>query len=110
VETVAVVLVAFVALYPVVTAAIWIAGGLVFKLFDERNDCETPPSGWPGVTVLIPAHNEEDVIGTCVRAALDADYPELEVVVLDDGSTDATVEAAREAGGGDPRLEVRPTR
>ena len=59
-----------------------------------------------GVSVLIPAYNEEAVIAISVRAALDADYPELEVLVLDDGSTDATESVAREAGAGDPRLRV----
>jgi poly-beta-1,6-N-acetyl-D-glucosamine synthase len=96
----------FVALYPPVTAAFWMAGALVFRLLDERTDGSAPPGGWPPLTVLIPAYNEEHVIGTCVRAALAVDYPELEVLVLDDGSGDATVAAAERAGGGDPRLRV----
>ena len=99
-------LLAFVALYPVVTAAVWIAGGVLFRLFDERREPHVPDGGWPGVTVLIPAYNEEQVIATSVRAALDADYPELEVLVLDDGSVDDTAAAARAAAAGDPRCEV----
>jgi poly-beta-1,6-N-acetyl-D-glucosamine synthase len=99
-------LLAYVALFPVVTAGIWVAGGLLFRLLDERNDGEPPPGGWPGVTLLVSAYNEERVIGTCVRAALAVDYPELEVLVLDDGSTDDTAGAATAAGGGDARLEV----
>jgi poly-beta-1,6-N-acetyl-D-glucosamine synthase len=46
------------------------------------------------------------VIALAVCAALRLDYPELEVLVLDDGSTDGTARRAREAGGGDPRLRV----
>ena len=99
-------LLAFVALYPVVTAAVWIAGGVLFRLFDERREAPVPDGGWPGVTVLIPAYNEEQVIAMSIRAALDADYPELEVLVLDDGSADATAAAARAAAAGDPRCEV----
>jgi poly-beta-1,6-N-acetyl-D-glucosamine synthase len=99
-------LLAFVALYPVVTAAVWIAGGVLFRLLDERGAVHVPDGGWPGVTVLIPAYNEEQVIATSVRAALDADYPEFEVLVLDDGSTDRTAAAARAAAAGDPRCEV----
>ena len=99
-------LLAFVALYPVVTAAVWIAGGVLFRLFDERREAHVPDGGWPGVTVLIPAYNEEQVIATSVRAALDADYPELELLVLDDGSADGTAAAARAAAAGDPRCEV----
>lgn len=78
----------------------------MFRLFDERREAYVPEGGWPGVTVLIPAYNEEQVIATSVRAALDADYPELEVLVLDDGSTDGTAAAARAAAARDPRCEV----
>jgi poly-beta-1,6-N-acetyl-D-glucosamine synthase len=105
-RTAALILVAFVSLYPIVTAAIWVAGGLLFRLFDEDSDAETPADDWPGVTVLIPAYNEEEVIATCVRAALAVDYPALQVLVLDDGSTDGTASVAHDAGSGDPRLEV----
>jgi biofilm PGA synthesis N-glycosyltransferase PgaC len=106
VRTAAEILLAFIFLYPIVTASVWVAGGLIFRFFDERSDGEEPPGGWPGATLLIPAFNEEAVIATCVRAALEVDYPVLEVLVLDDGSTDRTASVATEAGGGDARLEV----
>jgi poly-beta-1,6-N-acetyl-D-glucosamine synthase len=96
----------FVGLYPVVTAALWIAGGILFRVLDERGAEVIPEGGWPGVTVLIPAYNEERVIATCVQAALAVDYPELEVLVLDDGSTDGTAAAATSAAGRDPRCRV----
>ena len=100
-------LLAFVAIYPVTTAALWIAGGLMFRLWEERpSDPEEPEGGWPGVSVLIPAYNEEAVIATSVRAALNSDYPQFEVLVLDDGSTDDTEAAATEAATGDRRLRV----
>ena len=104
--TLAELLLAFVALWPVCTAATWVAGGLVFRILDERRAVEEPAEGWPGVTVLIPAFNEEAVIATSVAAAIAVDYPELEVIVLDDGSTDATEAAALEASAGDPRCRV----
>ena len=106
--TAAELLLAFVALYPVCTAALWIAGGLIFRLLDEPDAAEEPDGGWPGVTVLIPAYNEEAVIATCVAAAMASDYPELEVLVLDDGSTDATEAAALEAFAGDAALPRDP--
>jgi hypothetical protein len=56
------------------------------------------------VSVLIPARNEEANIGDAVAAVLASEGVLLEVVVLDDGSTDAT--AAILAGIGDPRLRV----
>ena len=56
--TAAEVLLAFVALYPVCTAAMWMAGGLLFRVLDEPTRAEAPDGGWPAVTVLIPAYNE----------------------------------------------------
>ena len=99
-------LLAFVALYPVVSAALWIAGGIVFRVLDEPSTVEIPEGGWPGVSVLIPAYNEEAVIARCITSALASDYPEFELLVLDDGSTDRTQAAALEAFAGDTRCRV----
>jgi len=47
----------------------------------------------PGVSVLVPAFNEENVIVESVRALLALRYPRHEVVVVNDGSTDGTIAA-----------------
>src|SRR5208337_4283103 len=49
----------------------------------------------PRVAVLIPAYNEEKVIERTVQGALDSDYPNLRVVVIDDGSKDRTLQIVR---------------
>ncbi len=46
----------------------------------------------PLISVLIPARNEEETIGTCVSSLLNSDYPRLEIIVLDDNSRDRTYE------------------
>ncbi len=51
----------------------------------------------PAVAVLIPAYNEEKVIERTVRAVLASNYPELHVIVIDDGSSDRTLDVARSA-------------
>jgi peptidoglycan-N-acetylglucosamine deacetylase len=51
----------------------------------------------PKVAVLIPAYNEEKVIERTIRAALNSNYPNLRVIVIDDGSKDSTLEVARAA-------------
>lgn len=65
----------------------------------------------PPVSVLVPAYNEAVGIERAVRSLVDSDYPDLEVVVIDDGSTDGTgdivaglglpgVRLVRQANGG----------
>ena len=51
----------------------------------------------PRVAVLIPAYNEEKVIERTVQGALDSYYPNVRVVVIDDGSKDRTLEIVRRA-------------
>ena len=58
----------------------------------------------PPVTILAPAHNEEKSICMAVRNLLDLDYPELEVIVINDGSTDRTLEVVQREFG------LRPVR
>jgi len=58
------------------------------------------------VTICIPARDEADNIGACVSAALASTWPQLEVIVVDDRSSDGTSTVAMEAGKGDERLHV----
>jgi glucosyl-3-phosphoglycerate synthase len=59
------------------------------------------------VSVCVPAHDEESTVGGVVRAALGAGALVHEVLVVDDGSTDATADAAARAGARVVRLEER---
>ena len=72
----------------------------------------TPPIGRDnaGVSLLIPARDEEANIAGCLRAALASRHLDLEVIVLDDGSTDRTAAIVRAFASGDARLryEVAP--
>ncbi len=72
-------------------AVLWIMGRL-----RPRPVAKGPTT--PSVTVLIPAHNEQDVIEDKVLNTLAADYPpeRLEILVLSDGSTDGTVSRVQE--------------
>jgi chlorobactene glucosyltransferase len=60
----------------------------------------------PLVSVIIPARNEAHNITRCVKSILTTSYPNLELVVVDDSSTDGTADVARRAVNGDPRVRV----
>ncbi len=58
------------------------------------------PAGPPPVSVIVPAYNEEAGIAATIRSLLDTDYPApVEILVVDDGSTDRTAEIAAAVGG-----------
>jgi cellulose synthase/poly-beta-1,6-N-acetylglucosamine synthase-like glycosyltransferase/peptidoglycan/xylan/chitin deacetylase (PgdA/CDA1 family)/spore germination protein YaaH len=70
----------------------------IFALIDRFHHRRLNPGTYaPQVAVLIPAYNEEKVIVRTIRSVLQSDYANLRVVVIDDGSTDRTFDAAREA-------------
>jgi hypothetical protein len=60
----------------------------------------------PPISVLIPARNEELGIAACVRSVLASKHVELEVIVLDDASTDRTAEIVRAIAAEDPRVRL----
>jgi cellulose synthase/poly-beta-1,6-N-acetylglucosamine synthase-like glycosyltransferase/peptidoglycan/xylan/chitin deacetylase (PgdA/CDA1 family)/spore germination protein YaaH len=64
------------------------------------------PAATPPVSVIVPAFNEESVIVASVNALLASEYPDLEIVVVDDGSTDATFQVAVAAFANEPRVRV----
>ena len=70
----------------------------VFATIDRIRKRRIPPGEYePRVAVLIPAYNEDKVIVRTIRSVLKSDYPNLRVIVIDDGSLDRTFDVAREA-------------
>lgn len=71
----------------------------------------TPPTDPPAVdervSLLLPVRDEAHAVGACLRAVLaQHGVPDLEVLVLDDGSTDGTTDVVRATAGDDPRVRV----
>ncbi len=64
------------------------------------------PTRAPPVTILVPARNEGERIEECLRSVLGQDWPELEVVAIDDRSSDGTGRVMDELSQGDRRLKV----
>ncbi len=86
----------FVYLYPMFTAIIWMVAGVIFFLRRERGK-KVPPEldYYPKFSILVPCHNEEDVIERTISYLHTQDYPDYEIIAIDDGSTDATYEILR---------------
>lgn len=61
------------------------------------------------VTVVIPAHNEERFLGACLESVRAQDYPDLQIVVVDNASTDDTAGVVRQHRRADPRVELVQT-
>jgi chlorobactene glucosyltransferase len=76
------------------------------SLDDESPD---PPQSPPRVSVVIPARNEARNIERCVRSVLTNDYPDFEVIVVDDQSIDGTGDIAKRIASTDARLRVTQT-
>ena len=74
----------------------------VFR-FPPLNTVVTPP---PRVSVLIPARNEELRLPPCISTIADSDYPNMEILVLDDHSTDETAALIQRRAKGDPRIRL----
>src|SRR5262249_26958915 len=81
--------------------------GLALKnSWDESRRRAPAAETLPLVSVLIPAFNEANVIGASVDRILASSYPNLEVIVVDDGSSDGTSEVVQERCGGNSRVTL----
>jgi cellulose synthase/poly-beta-1,6-N-acetylglucosamine synthase-like glycosyltransferase/spore germination protein YaaH/peptidoglycan/xylan/chitin deacetylase (PgdA/CDA1 family) len=80
--------------------------GLLAVIEKFRPAAADHPEFQPPVSVLIPAYNEQEIIVETVNSVLDSDYPRIEVIVVNDGSTDRTGELLKRHFGGNPSVRV----
>lgn len=78
--------------YPFAMSILWTLGALFFYFRREHNKSREAPifNQYPFVSVLIPAHNEESSISSTILSILSSNYPNFEVIAVDDGSSDKT--------------------
>lgn len=84
--------------YPIAMAIVWTVCGLIFWWRNERGkdvDIESLDI-WPYVRILIPCHNEAQIISNTCNELLKIDYPTYQVILIDDASSDNTSEVIRE--------------
>jgi Glycosyl transferase family 2 len=101
----------FPSLWAGVFTAAWIAAGLYglwaalrFRTLRQWDPPE--PASWPRLSVIVAACDEGETIGPALRTLLASDYPDFEVVVVDDRSKDATGSILDAAAASDSRLRA----
>ena len=96
--------------YPLFMAYVWMVGGLQYFFKWERGrptDVDTLNlSDFPPVSILVPCHNEGDNLRETIDALDKQNYPDFEIVAINDGSSDNTPELLDELGRHYPRLRV----
>ena len=64
-------------------------------VYSRQKENDSKPSVLPFVSVIVPAYNEEKVIESTIKSLMDLSYPKKEIIIVDDGSKDRTLEIAR---------------
>jgi cellulose synthase/poly-beta-1,6-N-acetylglucosamine synthase-like glycosyltransferase len=78
------------------------------KSLKEKREIDKSSFNYPSCSILIPAHNEQKVIADTIEAMLKLNYPKdkLQIVVINDGSTDSTKEIIKSYSDRDSRVEL----
>jgi len=104
------VLLSYVFWYPLVMSGVWMVGAALFWWRRERTqprwDAPVQLEDPPPITVLIPCFNEEENAEETISHALALDYPDVEVIAINDGSADGTGAVLERLAALHPRLRV----
>lgn len=95
----------------VLTLALWLGAAVDVMRGNRRltrlaATAAPAPARWPRVSIVFAARNEGRTVAAAVRSMLALDYPELEVIAVDDRSEDDTDAALDALAAADPRLRV----
>lgn len=87
-----------------ISCALWLIVFFRLRFFarhipslDSTTELPEPRGGWPFISILVPARNEEAIVGECLSALAAQDYPGYEIIFINDRSTDATLAIAEAA-------------
>ncbi|WP_173910123.1 poly-beta-1,6-N-acetyl-D-glucosamine synthase [Acinetobacter sp. Marseille-Q1618] len=85
----------FVFFYPLFMSYLWMIGAVIFYQKEKKEppyDQPNPLPTYPKVAVLVPCFNEEDNAEETLSHALQLNYPDFEVIAINDGSSDNTAQ------------------
>ncbi|MFQ5624429.1 MAG: poly-beta-1,6-N-acetyl-D-glucosamine synthase [Paracoccaceae bacterium] len=97
--------------YPLFMACLWMTGAVYYFFYREhveKRPVDNPPllPDTPGVTFIVPCHNEARNVRETILALLNQEYPDFEVIAVNDASTDDTGEILETLAEESPRLRV----
>jgi biofilm PGA synthesis N-glycosyltransferase PgaC len=95
--------------YPLFMAYIWMIGAVYYYFHWEKGaNPDNPPKlkEYPLVSVLVPCYNEEKHIGETVKYLLETNYPNFEIITINDGSSDNTLEILKKLQKKDDRIRI----
>lgn len=97
--------------YPLVMAYVWMIGSIVFYLRRERAQPDVfgplpVLARYPSVAIVIPCHNEGDNVRDTIAFAARQNYPDFEIIAVNDGSRDETLSILVELAARTPRMRV----
>jgi biofilm PGA synthesis N-glycosyltransferase PgaC len=100
----------FVFYYPLFMAYLWMIGAIDYYLRRERRQpsFRQPPllPSFPKVSFIVPCHNEEAHLQETIGHLLLQDYPDFEIIAVNDGSTDRTGPMLDRIACGEPKIRV----
>lgn len=73
---------------------LWVFGALLFYFSNERRGA-LPLEKFPFVSILMPAHNESSILYPVIEQMVQLNYPNYEIIIINDGSTDDTAEVIK---------------
>ncbi len=97
--------------YPLFMAYLWIIGALIYYFHWERKEGlgagEMPvlPS-YPPVSIIVPCHNESEDVRDTIEFLLQQKYPDFDIIAVNDGSTDNTLEVLTELAHDHEKVRV----
>jgi biofilm PGA synthesis N-glycosyltransferase PgaC len=97
--------------YPMFMGYLWVTGAVYYFLYRERVEkrpIHEPPEieDTPPIAFIVPCHDEGENVRDTIGALLDQDYPDFEVIAINDASTDNTGEYLESMAASDERLRV----
>ncbi len=106
------VMLSYIFFYPLFMSTLWMIGAIFFYFKNEKPYLKEiiPPlranETWPGVSIIIPCYNEGQNAIETITYALNVQYPEFEVIAVNDGSKDDTLEILLSLAQNNPKLKV----